>query len=116
MGMGQQHAVQLLKFTIGRSISELLPEPRRNKVISIKSLQRWQQAHCQGVKQAGTAAGLQVFLVELFVSFVGKAEVKEQPPLSILKEYFVAADFLDAAVESQPDRIPPPIMVISLAQ
>jgi hypothetical protein len=116
MGMGQQHAVQLLKFTIGRSISELLPETRRNKVVTIKSLQWWQQAHRQGVKQASAGARLQVLLIELFVSFVWKAKVEEQPPLSVFEEYLVAADFVDAAVKCQPDRFPPPIMVISLYQ
>jgi hypothetical protein len=114
--MGQQQAIQLLKFTIGRSISELLPETRRNQVIPIKALQWWQQAHRQRIKQAGTAARLQVLLIEQLVPLVGEAEIQQQPPLSVFEQDFVAADFVDAAVECQPDRIPPPIMVISLAQ
>jgi hypothetical protein len=50
------------------------------------------------------------------VSLVGEAEIKEQPTLAVLEEYLVAADFLDAAVECQLDRIPPPIIIISLYQ
>ena len=115
MGMGQQHAVQPVKLAIGRGIPELLPQTRRSQVVTIKPLQRRQQAYCQRVEQAGAAAGLQVFLVDLLVPLVGKAEVQEQPPLPVLEKDFVAADFVDAAVECQLYRIPPPV-AISLTQ
>src|SRR4030042_874222 len=115
MGMGQQHTVQPVKLAIGRGIPELLPETRRSQVVTIKSLQRRQQAYCQRVEQAGTAAGLQVFPVEWLVPFVGETEVEEQATFPVLEKGFVAADFVDAAVECQLYRIPPPV-AISLTQ
>jgi hypothetical protein len=65
--MRQQYAVNIAELTIGWTITELLPETWYLHIAAVDALKKRQQAHRQMVKQAGTAARLQIFLIEKLV-------------------------------------------------
>ena len=90
----------MVDITVVLYLSELLPDILRRYIIPIYSLQRRQQAHNQGVKQAGARARLEIFLIKLLMSFVGKTEIEQQPLLTVLKKDFIAANFIYSPVET----------------